>query len=84
MGGQPLRAFEVERIERWRKERSCRTASMEKSMDAIAELDAQILELTAERDGRRDNIGSGRTGDAVKRSERAAGSQKVKRGVVGF
>lgn len=51
------RAFEVERVDRWRKDqRNCRTASMQKSEEVIRELEAQIDELVGKRELERKDL----------------------------
>lgn len=52
------RAAEVDRINRWQREGSKFSASIDKSMDLIRALDSEIYELSCERNRRLQQIGT--------------------------
>ncbi|ORY09580.1 hypothetical protein BCR34DRAFT_516195 [Clohesyomyces aquaticus] len=52
------RAAEVERVHRWQREGTKFRASIDKSFEIIEALDAEILELSTERNRRLQGIGS--------------------------
>lgn len=54
------RAAEIDRVERWRRDGSRFTASIDKSMDMIKTLESEIMTLQQERTRRLQGVGSGR------------------------